>query len=116
MQAPLNLDMTSHSSGVLPDGRTVPLAWDFATSKLMIKVAPGMPWNQRDGNKEAVQLVNQGGQYLGVSDEWFRGVWIPSETDITSADYTRALAAKQNPALGSGSPAMLGEGGEEKKD
>lgn len=98
MLPPLNLDRTHRTSGVLPDGRTVPLAWDFTTQQIMAKVEPYMPWDHRDGHKRAIEL-SQTGQYLPDDDLHFRGVWIPAPKQIFSADYSRKM---QN-ALNSGS-------------
>ena len=88
-RAPLNLDMSCHTSGTLPDGRTLPLAWELTTGKIYVKVAPYFPWNNRDGNRAAVKLIDKGGVYLAVMDEWFRGVWLEAPQQVFDADYTR---------------------------
>jgi hypothetical protein len=107
MQAPLNLDTSCRSSGTLPDGRTVPLAWDLTTRKIMMKVAPYVPWSNRDNNKAAKRLMGRGGVYLAAADEWFRGVWTEAPQQVFDADYTE----KQQKELASGrTSARLGSG------
>ena len=86
---PLNLDMSCKTSGTLPDGRTVPLAWDLSTGKIYMKVAPFMPWNRQDGHKAAKKLFDAGGIHVAARDEWFRGVWTEAPQQIFDADYTR---------------------------
>jgi hypothetical protein len=92
MQPPLILDRTSRTSGTLPDGRTVPLAWSYSTSQTMMKVSPYFPW----GNEKAVRkLLASDAQYLCDGDDWFRGVWVPAPENIQDADYTQALLDKR---------------------
>jgi hypothetical protein len=98
MQSPLNLDRSTRSSGVTPDGKVVPLAWDYSSNQMMMKVAFHMPWNAGDGHKAAIKLAAAGGQYLPDLDEWFRGVWTVAPKNICDADYTR----KQQKALSNG--------------
>lgn len=89
MNPPLNLERNSRTSGVTPDGRTVPLAWDMTTGVLMMKTHPYMPWSYEDAGAAARSLINAGGVHLADADEWYRGVWVPAPEQILDADYTR---------------------------
>lgn len=109
MNAPLALLKTSHTSGVTPDGRTVPLAWDANSGKLMMKTAPYMPWGGSNADKSKLKKVLEtSGQFLADPEEWYRGVWEPAPENILDADYTRN---QQQRALRGGSAPLLSSGG-----
>lgn len=86
---PLVLDESCHTSGTLPDGRTLPLAWDLLTGKIYMKLGTSFPWNNRDNSKEATKLYNSGATMVASNDEWFRGVWAEAPQQVFDADYTR---------------------------
>jgi hypothetical protein len=83
--APINLDKTSRTSGKLPDGRIVPLAFDLTTQELLMKTSDGMPWGD-DAALDAV--LSAGGRYVNDPEVWFRGVWEPAPAQVLDAEYT----------------------------
>jgi hypothetical protein len=86
LKTPIVLDMNSHTSGRIPDGRTLPLAWEYTTNKIYMKSYTAMPW----GNQSELDgVIARGGVYIGGNDEWFRGVWEEAPQMVMTAEYTR---------------------------